>query len=257
MYGLKKTKFKIQCSLEDEKSDFFEKKIIKEKRSFCDGCGRQLKWYENIPLVSWLLQCGRTRCCGKKLPIAYPIIEFLTGIFLILNFKFLIFNQIQNFNFQIFLLFFLESIIITFLIFSAVFDLKYMVLPDFSTVVLIVTTALIFLTGVIREPLQNLAMGITVSLFFLFLYLVTKGKGMGLGDVKLVFFIGLFLGWKSTMVALYTAFIVGAIIGIILMILNKAKRKTEVPFGPFLILGTFIGWWWGSKIWEYFLKILF
>lgn len=227
-------------------------------RSFCDGCGRQLKWYENIPVISWILQNGKTRCCKKKLPLAYPITELMMGILLIFNFKFLILNQFQILNFQTFFLFFIESIIIVFLVFSAAFDLKYMILPDFSTVILLACTVILLIIGRSQEPpLQNIFTGLVVMAFFWFLHLITRGKGMGMGDVKLVFFIGLFLGWQKTIVALYTAFIVGAIIGIILIILNKAKRKTEVPFGPFLILGTFVGWWWGNEIWYYVLKMLY
>lgn len=236
----------------------FDKGEIKKSRSFCDGCGRQLKWYENIPVVSWILQNGKTRCCKKKLPLAYPIRELMMGILLIFNFKFLILNQFQILNFQTFFLFFIESIIIVFLVFSAAFDLKYMILPDFSTVILLACTVILLIIGRLQEPpLQNIFTGLVVMVFFWFLHLITRGKGMGMGDVKLVFFIGLFLGWQKTIVALYTAFIVGAIIGIVLMILNKAKRKTEVPFGPFLILGTFVGWWWGNEIWYYVLKMLY
>jgi leader peptidase (prepilin peptidase)/N-methyltransferase len=85
------------------------------------------------------------------------------------------------------------------------------------------------------------------------LYLITKGKGMGFGDVKLAAFMGLFLGYPKIIGAFYIAFIVGAVIGLILMIFKKANRKTQIPFGPFLILGTTIAWWWG----DFFFKLVF
>jgi len=73
---------------------------------------------------------------------------------------------------------------------------------------------------------------------------------MGMGDVKLAIFMGLFLGYPKIILAFYVAFIVGAIVGLILMIFKKAKKKSQISFGPFLILGILVAWWWGEKIVE-------
>ena len=209
--------------------------ISNDKRSFCDYCGKQLNWYENIPVFSWLVLKGKTKCCHKKLPISYPIVELMMGILFIINF--------QNFNLE----FILGLIIIVLLVFSLVFDWKYMILPDFSTVILIITSFLILLIN--KENIfLNLLTALVASGFLLILNLITKGKGMGMGDVKFALFMGLFLGYPKTIVAFYVAFIVGAIYGVALMVLKKAKRKSQVPFGPFLILGTLIAWWWGDSI---------
>jgi len=205
---------------------------IKESRSFCDFCGRQLKWYENIPVVSWLIQKGQTRCCGRPLPREYPIIEILTGVafLLIFNFQFSIFNfQFSIFNF----------IIISLLIFSLVFDLKYMILPDFSTYILIISALALWSLSAFGDWSYLWSMVGAFS-FLLLLHLGTKGKGMGLGDVKLALFMGLFLGFPGVVVAFYVAFIVGAVVGVGLMIFKKVGRKTMIPFGPFLILGTVV-----------------
>jgi len=216
-------------------------------RSFCDYCGKQLSWYENIPVISWLILKGKTKCCHKKLPISYPITELITGLLLILNFQFLISNDQLNW-----LTVLLSLIIIVFLVFSAVFDLKYMILPDFSTIVLIVMAfVLLFVETPRGASLQSGVLSALVAAgFLLILNLITKGKGMGMGDVKLAIFMGLFLGPQKTIVAFYVAFIVGAIYGLILMALKKAKKKSQIPFGPFLILGIFVAWWFGQKIVE-------
>jgi prepilin signal peptidase PulO-like enzyme (type II secretory pathway) len=226
-------------------------KVKSKNRSFCDGCGRKLRWYENIPVISWLIQKGRTRCCQKKLPISYPIVELGTGILLIFNFKFLISNVIlsnfSNFNILTALSFIFSSIIIIFLIFSAIFDWKYMILPDFSTVILIILA----LASIIFDEINiipYLVSALGASAFLLLLNKITKGKGMGFGDVKLAVFMGLLLGWQKTILALYAAFILGAIFGILLMIIKKVSKKTAVPFGPFLIIGTIIAWWFGSDM---------
>jgi len=219
-------------------------KVKDRKRSFCDYCGRQLVWYENIPVFSWLILKGKTKCCHKKLPLSYPVVELVMGfLFLIYFFKFNIFEE--NVWFWV-----LGLIIIVFLVFSTVFDLKYMILPDFSTVILIICS-LVLLVGTRHGAcLQNIIVALGASGFLLILNLITKGKGMGMGDVKLAIFMGLFLGYFKTIVALYVAFIVGAIWGLILMILKKANRKSQVPFGPFMILGIFVAWWLGGKIVE-------
>lgn len=222
-------------------------KVKSKKRSFCDYCGRQLKWYENIPVFSWIMQKGKTRCCHKKLSVLYPIVEITTGLlFLIFNLKFEIFNQFLNQNFQTLIQFGLGLLIIIFLVFSAVFDLKYMILPDFSTILLVISALVYWLIGYFGE--WNYWISAIASFMFLyFLYLITQKKGMGLGDVKLAVFMGLFLG-KNVILAFYIAFVVGALTAIILMVFGKVDKKTAVPFGPFLILGSLVSWFWGNEL---------
>ena len=242
-------------------------RLIKEKfksknkaRSYCDGCGRQLKWWENIPVISWLFLGGKSKCCHKKLSLLYPIVELATGILFIqiLNPKLEILNnfQIQNYNFQNIIMLVAVLAIIGFLMFSLVFDLLYMILPDFSTVIL-VGLALVFNWLGIGLRFENLLLGMGLFAFFGFLHLITKGKGMGFGDVKLVFFIGLFLGWPGSIVAMYLAFIIGAIVAIGLMMFGGYGKKSLLPFGPFLILGTVMAWWWTIPIWKIWLSILY
>jgi prepilin signal peptidase PulO-like enzyme (type II secretory pathway) len=204
-------------------------------RSVCDFCGKQLKWQDNIPVISWFILKGKSSCCGKKLPITYPLVELLTGILFLINFQF------SNSNFQSILFY----PIIVFLIFSAFFDLKWMILPDFSTLFLLIIGLFLSI---------NIWAAVLSFVFLLFLYLVTKGKGMGFGDVKYALFMGLILGMNKMVIAYYIAFIAGALVGVVAMILKKKKFKSEIPFGPFLILGTIVAWWWGEKIWYYVLS---
>ena len=224
-------------------------KINVKKRSFCDYCGKQLKWFENVPIVSWFWQKGKTSCCEEKLPILYPIVETATGIlFVIYGLRFVIY-ELNIFTWI------LGLVIVTMLVFLAVFDFKYMILPDFSTIILI----LIALMGVIfdeRNIISYLLSAIGAAGFLLFLHVITKGKGMGMGDVKYALFMGLLLGPEKTVFAFYVAFISGALMGLILMIFRKMGRKSAIPFGPFLILGTFLAWWWGSGIGALIQKVL-
>jgi len=211
---------------------------VQKKRSFCDWCGEKLNWYDNIPLLSWIFLKGRSRCCGKRLPYSYPLVEFLVGVIFVVIF----WMNLGNW-WQIGLL----MLISVFLMFSFIFDLKYMILPDFSTVILIVLAGLLTLGGYGNPPLQNIIAAMGSMGFLGALYLITKGKGMGLGDVKLAVFMGLFLGVK-VVVAYYIAFLVGAVLGGGLMLFKGMKRNREIPFGPFLILGTLIAYQWGEEI---------
>jgi len=223
------------------KKTVFIKTSASQRRSFCDYCGRQLKWYENVPVFSWSILKGKTKCCHKKLPLSYPIVELIMGILFLIYF--LRFNFFEN-NIWFWVLGF---VIVVLLVFSAVFDFKYMILPDFSTMILIFVTFLILLIN--RENIFiNLFTALVASGFLLILNLITRGNGMGMGDVKLAIFIGLFLGGPKTILAFYVAFIVGSIVGLILMIFKKATKKSQVPFGPFLILGFFVAWWFGNLI---------
>jgi len=208
-------------------------------RSFCDGCGKQLAWRENIPVLSWFLLKGKSSCCQSPIPRQYPVVEFLTGVLFL---GFFLFQGLGNG-----LLLVLGSVIVSVLAFIFLVDLKYKIIPDEVTVVLIFL-ALVY--GWASDSLgwENFVAGVVVSLFFLFLFLVTKGKGMGFGDVKFVFFIGLFLGVWGIVIAMYVAFISGALVGLVLVFLKGYGRKSALPFGPFLILGTFLSWWKGYWI---------
>jgi prepilin signal peptidase PulO-like enzyme (type II secretory pathway) len=92
--------------------------------------------------------------------------------------------------------------------------------------------------------------------FFFIIWAISKGKWMGFGDVKLALFMGLFLGWPNILAALFFAFISGSIIGLILIALQKKKMKSEVPFGPFLVAGTFFALFWGEKAFNWYLSFI-
>ncbi len=226
-----------------------------KNRSFCDFCGRQLKWYENVPVISWLWQRGRSRCCQKPLPYSYPLIELGTALIFWINFRFFLFpswfllNNSQLLGFLITL--FLEMVAITMLVFEADFDRRHMILPDNGIITLVVVGILMILVGRAQDsPVLSLFSALGAFGFLLLLHLITKGKGMGMGDVKYALFMGLWLGFPKIIVAFYVAFVVGALFGIGSMLRGKMSRKSVMPFGPFLILGTIVAWWWGNLVIE-------
>jgi len=224
-------RYAIDNKLENQKPKI-KNKTKNSKRSYCDGCGRQLRWFENVPVVSWLIQGGRARCCQTPLPYSYPLVELGTGIlFLIYDLRFMIYEG------RSWLIWILGLVMIGVMVFAAVVDLKYMILPDGATIALVILALLLGIN------LDKILAGVAGVAFLGGLYLITKGKGMGLGDVKLAVFMGLLLGVKGLVVAFYVAFIAGAIVGVAMLALDKKKLKSPIPFGPFLFLGTFMAKW--------------
>lgn len=230
-------------------------KFQNKDRSYCDYCGRQLCWYENVPVLSWLIQRGKTRCCGNPLPWEYPVIEILTGIIFILisNLQFQISNEFIIFNLLI------NLIVVALLMFSLVFDLKYMILPDFANYSLIVISLILILGGYGNSSVQNIYVGLGSILFFFVLnrIKIRGSEAMGMGDVKYSLFMGLFLGWPNIVVAIYFAFVIGALLSIILLFFKIVKKENPIPFGPFLIVGTVIAKIWGDQLIKYFFGVLF
>ena len=211
-------------------------------RSHCDFCKKPLSWYELIPLFSFLIQNRRCRHCHKPLSFQYPLIELVTAI----GFVMIALEGVTS----------LPLLIGSLLIFSMcvvimVADLKYFIIPD-VTLIIMGLVGLGFLTTLVpSEIIMHVLSGVLSSLGFYLLYVCTKRKGMGFGDVKLVGVLGLLLGFPNTIIALYTAFLTGAIAGVILMMRGKAKMKTAIPFGPFLLIGALVAWAWGPHIWTW------
>lgn len=222
-------------------------------RSHCDKCKKTLKWYDLIPLLSFLILKGKCRYCKTKLSFYYPIIEFTTGVMFVLTFLFV---GSMNHELRImdlgYYLFLVSSLIVIFFA-----DLKYGIIPD---KVLFPAVAISFLYLFINHSsliINHFLAGLGASLFFLLLFLITRGRGMGFGDVKLSFLMGLILGFPNIIVSLYVAFLTGAIIGCILILWQKKRiRGTTIPFGPFLAIGTLISIFFGESLIQSFLQVL-
>jgi len=221
-------------------------------RSYCPNCKHVLSWQDLIPVISFFLLKRKCRYCQKPISWQYPLIEILTGLIflLIFNFQFPIFNI---FSFLYYL------IISSFLIVVFVYDLKHSLIPDavIYPAIFVVFLYRLFETyefGNSQSLISPLISAFSASLFFLAIVLISKGKWMGTGDIWLAFLMGLVLGWPNILVALMLAFFIGAIIGVALIILGRKSMKSEIPFGPFLVLGTFLALFWGEKIVSWYLN---
>jgi len=229
-------------------------------RSSCPKCAHALAWYDLIPLLSFVLLQGKCRYCKKQISWQYPIVEISTAavFLLIFNAKFLISNQFLISNFLNFSLLYFW-IIASFLIIIFVYDLKYYLIPDSVVYSGIGVTFLYRVFEIWNfgnwDLFWNLEFGIWIlaPLFFLAIYLLSRGRWLGFGDVKLAILMGLFLGWPNILIALFCAFFLGALVGVSLVLSGKKAWKSQVPFGPFLIAGTFVALFWGKQLMDFYL----
>ena len=246
-------------------------------RSHCLHCGRQLRWFELIPLLSFIIQRGACRACGKKLSWQYPLVELAAG---------LIFVTVPLFFQQHALLWGISQQPVLVVLFSAlwigvlflllamcIIDLRWYVIPNvlneilaFLGVCWIGIITLTHLAGSIGTgsflgnfsqlfPLVgsllyiNHLWGILIAgVFFLVVVLVSRGKGMGMGDVKLIAVLGLLFGWPDILLIIMLSFIIGTVVVVPLMVIRKKKMSDKIPFGPFIVIASAIVFFFGSGI---------
>jgi leader peptidase (prepilin peptidase)/N-methyltransferase len=231
-------------------------------RSRCDNCHKQIKWYDNIPLLSYFLLRGTCRYCKEPIALSHPVVEFLTGLlFVWWYWGGSLFFQLTQAPFTALQpLFWLSVGVLLIMIFMA--DLLYLLIPDVAVGLLLLMTILyrvgLTLAG-IMEPMDLLkaVMGMVLAVsFFGGLWLLTKGKGMGFGDVKLVGPLALLLGWPNILVGLFIAFVLGALTGLVMIALGKRKMGQVLPFGPFLVIGTVFALVVGDQLLSWYVSLI-
>ena len=233
------------------------KESLVKNRSHCPYCKKNLSWFELIPIISFILQKGRCRKCKRKISWQYPLVELATGIFFVL-----VFNSQSIFNFQglisvIFWFFVISCLIIIF-----VYDLKHYIIPNEVVYPAIIIAFFYKLFNVWNFgnwnlfKIWDLGLGVLPTLFFIAIVLFSRGHWMGMGDAKLVLFIGLVLGWPKILIALFLAFLSGALISIFLIILKKKTFKSQIPFGPFLSGAAIIVIFWGNVLVNWYFSFL-
>lgn len=202
--------------------------IIKPN-SFCPHCKKPIEWYENIPLVSYLLLRGKCSGCQKQISIRYPFVELVTGcLFLYLFIKY---NLGLEFFFYVF--FFCSLIVISGI------DFSYQIIPD------ILSIPGIFIGLVFQIMKGNFVLGLIGAVFGGGLILLIRVIGgwtykkevMGLGDVYLSAMIGAFVGFPLIITSIFIGAFVGAVLGVIYIIATHQSRESPIPFGPFLAIG--------------------
>ena len=223
-------------------------------RSFCPNCQHILSWQDLIPIFSFLILRGKCRYCQQKISWQYPLVEISTAVIFLIIFNFQSISTLSQFITTLYLF-----IISSFLIVIFVYDLKHYIIPD-KVIYPGIGIALLYQLFEIWNfgnwdlfRIWNLGLGILPSLFLLAIILISRGRWMGMGDFKLAILMGLVLGFPNILVALFFAFLIGAIIGLGLIIAGKKTLKSKVPFGPFLVTGTFVALFWGETIIKWYL----
>jgi leader peptidase (prepilin peptidase) / N-methyltransferase len=213
-------------------------------RSRCPGCGQELAWYDNVPVLSWLVLRGRCRTCGEPISARYPVIEALTVV---------VFGALawalaaQPWAVPAYL--WVGGLGIA----LAAIDLDTQRLPDALTLPSYpVVGALLLVPAISYDDwgayLRAWLAAVAMAAFYFLLAFIKPGA-MGMGDVKLAGVLGLVLGWLGWGVVLFggfLGFLLGGVLGVGLMLAGKAGRKSKIPFGPFMVVGAFIAVLWGQ-----------
>jgi leader peptidase (prepilin peptidase)/N-methyltransferase len=223
-------------------------------RSKCPSCGHEITAVENIPLISYLLQRGRCRHCGARISPRYPLIEVTTALLFLAA----VIRYEVGVQAVVYAAFFWVLVVLT------AIDLEHKLLPNRIVYPSFVvgSIALVVLAAIDGEfdRLPDAALGVAVFGGFLFVVAFIAPAGMGGGDVKLAFVLGEFLGYAGglgiVLVAMFMSFVLGALIGIVVMIVTGGSRKMQVPFGPFLAAGTVFALMWGRPVLDAYLDTL-
>lgn len=214
--------------------------------SHCPKCMTPLSWYENIPVISYLVQLGKCRHCKTSISIQYPVVELLMAL--------LSAAIINTFGLTVvsagYFMFSAALVVIIFI------DIHHQIIPD---VISLPGIVLGFLFSFINPQVAWLdsligifAGGGVLYLVALFYYIVRKQDGMGGGDIKLLAMLGAFLGWQSLPFIIFASSLSGSVIGIASLVLQKKDSQTRIPFGPFLSLAGLVYLFFGNHILLYF-----
>ncbi|WP_457623482.1 prepilin peptidase [Persephonella sp.] len=225
------------------------KSPLKPAFSFCPNCGNKVKWYDNIPIISYIILKGRCRYCDSNISLRYPFVEFLTGLASVLA----IIKTGLTYDYFFVFLFLCLIISITFI------DLDFKIIPDEINLIG-------FISGLIYSVIRTdfsivdslIGSAVGGGLLFGIAYFYTKVRGiegLGMGDVKMMFFIGSFLGWFGSLFTIFIGSFIGAFVGITAAYILKTDNKGmfEIPFGPFLGFSATIYLFFGDYIKHWYL----
>lgn len=252
LLGLAIGSFLNVCIYRIPRSDF---SIYSPRRSFCPECNQSIKWYDNIPLLSYLLLRGKCRHCKSKISIIYPIVELITAVLFIV-----MYHHFETTLERLHALIFVSVLIPIFVI-----DAQHLIIPN--SISLTGLALGLGIVGVIAYQGKDidylkwrligfLAGGLGLWLIALIGSAIMRKKAMGMGDVKLMAIIGLFLGaFPALPMVIALSAISGAVIGTLLIATGKKNRQSPIPYGPFLAGAAVVVLLWGDPLWDKYLQL--
>ncbi len=217
-------------------------------RSRCPGCGHELSWFENIPVLSYVVLRGKCRKCRAGISIRYPIVELLTAAVFLLHYA----------------VFGLTALLVVRLIFACAMivlfaiDLEHQLLPDVITLSGLVAGlvfSFVFPPGLLDAVLGAILGGGVLWLIAEAYYRYSGQDGMGGGDIKMLAMVGAFLGWQQVLLTLVLASVAGALLGSVIIATRKGGMKFAVPFGTFLALGALTASLVGARLIDWYVSL--
>ena len=225
-------------------------KSIVRPASACPVCGKAIQWYDNIPLISYIILRGRCRGCQTGISFRYPVVELLCGLFALITWL----QYGPGVPALIYFIFIAALLVITFI------DIDHRIIPDLISLPGI---GLGFLASLLlpqtswTDSLIGIGVGGGSLLLIAWGYQLVTGKdGMGGGDIKLLAMIGAFLGWKGVLFTIMASSLVGTIAGIVLMLRAGKGIKMAVPFGPFLAIGAIVYIFFGPQLIDWYFHLV-
>ncbi len=208
----------------------------------CPNCGKSIIWYDNIPVLSYLMLKGCCRRCLKPISVRYLVIETLGGVMALLVF----FRFGLSFSGLVYYVFLASLIVITCI------DMDHQIIPDLITLpgIPIFFFSSFILPGIsYKDSILGILFGGGSLFLVAWIYkLIAKKEGMGGGDIKFLAMIGALIGLKGVLFTIFTASIVGTVIGLSIMLITQKNMKLALPFGPFLALGAFVYLFFGDGV---------
>jgi leader peptidase (prepilin peptidase) / N-methyltransferase len=233
--------------------------------SACTNCGRAIRGLDNVPVLSWLVLRGRCRDCSEPIALRYPLVEAGTAaLFLAVGIRFLPPAEVPgtalvgHVVLLVALLYLMAASVVLALIDVDTHTLPNRIVLPMYPVLIVLLSVTSALTGDWSALLRGL-IGLAVLGGVYLVLAIAVPRGMGFGDVKLAGVLGLvlaYLGWGPLAVGAFGAFLLGGTFGIVLLVARRADRATGIPFGPWMLLGAWVGAFAGSPIWHAYLRLL-
>jgi leader peptidase (prepilin peptidase)/N-methyltransferase len=210
--------------------------------SFCPNCKKKIAFYDNIPVLSYIILRGRCRYCKSKIPVKSLLVEIITALLFLANY--IIFGL--SINTAIGIIFCCALIAVSFI------DIEFKIIPN---VIVLPLTVVGLALNIASDPSNwwmPLAFSVGAFVFMLIIHLISP-RGMGMGDVKLSLMAGAFLV-RNVVSGLFLGFLLGSLYGLSLIIIKRKKLKQAIPFGPFISLGSIISLFWGNYILKWYIS---
>jgi leader peptidase (prepilin peptidase)/N-methyltransferase len=219
-----------------------ERRSLWAPRSACPGCGATIAWYDNIPIVSFLLLRARCRACAIPIPWRYPLVELSMAVLLVG--AWLAFGPTPEFV--------IAAALLAALVAITAIDLRHQIIPDAISLPGVLAGAVANVASG-RLAWTDVALGIVLGAGIFFAILVAGSwyagqEAMGLGDVKLAAMLGAFLGWKVLLFSAFLSSLIGGILAAAMVVTGSLGRRDPIPFGPFLAAGGAAGLFWGERV---------